>query len=135
MVPMKYTDANYVPIEEAGDEAHPRAVFSVREALWLIVLAVCLAVAYFSPLGRHLSHVREINDVLAELGPVAVLAFIGACALVIAIGIPRMLLYPIGGVAFGFWGGLIWTNIAVMFGGYATFCYARWGGRTYIVRK
>lgn len=132
---MKYTDANYVPIQEAGDEKAPRAVFSIREASWLIVLAACLAIVYFSPLGEHLKHVREINDLLEGFGAMAVLIFIAACAVVIGVGFPRMLLYPIGGVAFGFWGGLIWTNVGVLIGGYGVFCYARWGGRNFIVRK
>lgn len=122
-------------INESAEQSVPHPAFRVREAMVILVLAVCLAFAYFSPLAEHLTHLREVNDYLAGLGSMAVLVFIGGATILVAIGIPRMAMYPIAGIAFGFWGGLVWTTIAVIVGGYAVFCYARWGGRTYIVGK
>jgi len=44
-------------------------------------------------------------------------------------------LCPIGGMAFGFWQGLLWAQLGTMLGYYATFLFVRWSGRDFILRK
>jgi uncharacterized membrane protein YdjX (TVP38/TMEM64 family) len=52
-----------------------------------------------------------------------------------AIGLPRMLLYPVGGMAFGFSAGLLWNLLGTLIGAYATFTYARWAGQSLVTKK
>ena len=108
---------------------------NVKEVVWLLTLVVCILLVYFSPIGDQLKRVREIQQALDEAGPVAELVFVLGATLVTSLGFPRMLIYPIGGLAFGFLPGLFWSVIALLFGGYIPFCYARWGGRAMIIRR
>lgn len=109
--------------------------FGPKEAFWLTTVLVCALIVLLSPLRDELTRVREINDRLDQMGPAAELVFIAGSIVVTALGFPRMLIYPIGGIAFGFFWGLTWSVIALLFGGYIPFCYARWGGRTWIIRR
>ncbi len=114
----------------------PRArLFRPKEAFWLATVLVCVLIVFLSPLKDELTHVRDINERLDRMGPTAELVFIVGAVIITALGFPRMLVYPVGGIAFGFFWGLIWSVTALLFGGYIPFCYARWGGRSWIVRK
>lgn len=115
--------------------ASGRKVFRLKEAIWLLTLLICAYLVYVSPLGEKLSRVREIHEILDAKGSSAILAFVGGATVITAIGFPRMLIYPVGGLAFGFFWGLTWSVIALLFGGYIPFCYARWGGRAWIVKR
>ena len=46
---------------------------------------------------------------------------------------PRLLFCPIGGFAFGFVHGLLWTQLATIAGYYVTFLFVRWGGREVVL--
>jgi len=52
----------------------------------------------------------------------------------VASGMPRLLFCPIGGLAFGFWYGLLWTQAATLAGYYVLFLFVRWGGRDFVLR-
>ena len=52
--------------------------------------------------------------------------FIGSTVL-LAFGCPRLLLYGIAGMLFGFVKGLIIMQCAALVGSYGTFCIVRWG--------
>ncbi len=109
--------------------------FGPKEAFWLATVLICALIVLLSPLKDELTRVREINERLDQMGPTPELAFIAGSILVTALGFPRMLIYPIGGIAFGFFWGLTWSVVALLFGGYIPFCYARWGGRSWIIRR
>lgn len=109
--------------------------FRLREVIWLSTVLICAAIVYFSPLGEKLTEIRDIHEFLEDKGSTAVLVFVAGASLITAIGFPRMLIYPVGGLAFGFLWGLIWSVVALLFGGYIPFCYARWGGRGWILRR
>jgi uncharacterized membrane protein YdjX (TVP38/TMEM64 family) len=47
---------------------------------------------------------------------------------------PRLLFCPIGGLAFGFWHGLLWTQVATLAGYYTLFLLVRWGGQDFVLR-
>ena len=115
--------------------SRPARVLRVRETVWLLTLLVCGLIVYFSPLRHELTRIREINDALDRIGPSAELTFIAGAALITTLGFPRMLVYPVGGIAFGFLGGLVWSVVALLIGGYLPFCYARWSGRNWMVRR
>lgn len=103
--------------------------------MWITSLLAGILLVYLSPIRHELTRVREIKGALDQIGPGAELAFMAGAALITALGFPRMLVYPVGGIAFGFFWGLVWSVIALLFGGYLPFCYARWGGRSWITRK
>lgn len=106
-----------------------------KEWLWLIGLALLLLVTYLSPLKEHLSHAQEIKSLLAGYGSMAPVVFVCLMSLITAIGIPRMVIYPIGGLVFGFSEGLAWSLLATVAGAYLTFIYARWAGRGLVIKK
>lgn len=106
-----------------------------REWAWLLLLTLALLVTYLSPLKEHLTHFQVIKRDLEQFGPSAPLVFIIAMSGLSAIGIPRMVMYPIAGLAFGFYAGLAWSLIATLIGAYATFLYARWAGRGLVLKK
>lgn len=109
--------------------------FHWREGIWLATLLSCVLLVYFSPIREQLTRAREIHELLDQAGPKAELAFMAGAIVITALGFPRMLVYPIGGLAFGFLWGMTWSVIALLFGGYIPFCYARWGGRGWITRR
>jgi uncharacterized membrane protein YdjX (TVP38/TMEM64 family) len=100
----------------------------------LAVLLACLAAVYLTPLRQVLQQVNEINTKLHELGLMGPFAFVLGVAFLVAIGCPRLLLCPIGGLAFGFWEGFLWSQTGTILGFYAAFLFVRWGGQE-IVRK
>lgn len=123
--------------DQAGpmDIATRESAVSLREWTWLALIAAALLATYLSPLGEHLTHVAELRQDLERLGPLAPLVFILAMTGLTAAGIPRMAMYPLAGLAFGFLPGLLWSMVATVAGAYATFLYARWAGRSLVMKK
>lgn len=56
-------------------------------------------------------------------------AYVTASALLMAVGVPRLLLCSVAGLAFGFGWGLAWSQAGTLLGSYLTFLFVRWGGR------
>ncbi len=56
-------------------------------------------------------------------------------ALLVAIGVPRLPLAALCGALFGFRVGAPLAWISGTLGSYATFCFARWGGREWVRRR
>ncbi|CUW37482.1 conserved membrane protein of unknown function [Magnetospirillum sp. XM-1] len=63
----------------------------------------------------------------------ALFVLIGALA--VCVGLPRQGVCFLAGYAFGFAEGLLWSTLASMLGCVATFFYARFMGRSFIVRR
>lgn len=104
----------------------------------LVLLGVMLAVLwliYGSPLRQSLGHLREMNTHLSRMGFWAPLIFTVAVALLVAAGCPRLLLCPIGGMAFGFWEGLLWSQLGTLIGSYLLFLFVRWSGQELVLRR
>jgi len=121
------------------DPAREEKDFSLRElfikaGLLMAFLTACLVLIFLSPLRDYLSHYREITVRLGEMGGYAPLYFICGVAVLVFFGVPRLLLCPIGGMAFGFFWGLLWTQIGTLLGFYTAFLFIRWGGRDLVVR-
>ena len=107
----------------------------LKGAVLLAVLIACLSIVYLTSLRQLLHQVWEINTRLQGMGLAAPFIFIGGVALLVAIGCPRLLLCPIGGLAFGFWKGFFWTQVGTLIGFYATFLFVRWGGRDFVLGR
>ncbi len=99
------------------------------------LLVVAVIAVYFTPLQEHLRKVRELKETIQAFGPMGRVVFALAVAALVAVGLPRLIFCPIGGMAFGFAEGLIWTQAATLLGYYGTFLFVRWGGRERVLRR
>lgn len=106
----------------------------IKPLIVLLALSVGLIVVAMSPLKEHLKHVELLRDQIRALGAWGPPVFVIAVFALITLGVPRILFFPIGGLAFGFWWGLVWTQLATMMGYYAIFLFVRWGGRDFVAR-
>lgn len=106
-----------------------------REWVWLLVTATALLVVTGTSAFEGFAHAEELRTRLAGTGRLAPVIFIALFSLLTAMGTPRMVMYPLAGLLFGFAYGLLWSLLASLFGAYAAFLYARWGGRGWIYRK
>jgi len=106
-----------------------------RVLLLVGVLIAVLALAWFTPLRTLFSEPQEISERLRALGPVAPLVFTLAVAVLVALGVPRLILCAAGGLTFGFLEGLLWSQVGTLLGSYATFLFARWSGRGYLLQR
>ena len=108
---------------------------SVRKAAaLLVVLLVIVAVVYASPLRNYLNDARQISADIRQAGRMAPVLFMVGVGLLVAVGIPRLLLCAIGGMTFGFVNGLLWSQVGTLLGYYLVFLYIRWGGRAFVRR-
>jgi uncharacterized membrane protein YdjX (TVP38/TMEM64 family) len=98
------------------------------------VLLLAFVIVYCSPLKAWLQQAWEFKRQLHSLGLVGRLYFTGIVCVLVALGIPRLIFCPIGGMAFGFVQGLWWTQLATMMGYYLIFLFVRWGGRAWVLR-
>lgn len=105
----------------------------LKPLIVLTVLTLGLIVVYLSPLRDALQHVRDLKAQLKQLGPVGPIVYMLAVFVLISLGTPRLLLCPIGGMAFGFVRGLLWTQIPTLLGYYVIFSFVRWGGRDFVM--
>ena len=100
----------------------------------LAVVAAAFALVYFTPARKFLGNIQSVKYWLLSLGWVGPAAWMGIVFALVAAGMPRLLFCPIGGLAFGFWHGLLWTQVATLGGYYALFLFVRWGGRDFVLR-
>ncbi len=122
-----------IPQETKRPSSPGRAALKIL--LQVLLLAGSIFIIYLPPVRDQLGRIHEISDYLIGLGWVGPLIFIPAVAVLVAVGVPRLLLCPIGGLAFGFWKGLLITQLATVIGFYGTFLFVRWSGRDMILRK
>jgi uncharacterized membrane protein YdjX (TVP38/TMEM64 family) len=122
--------------DEQADTAGASPVKSILKGLiLLLVLVGGLAVIYLTPLRGYLTEVHRVSERLKHAGVAAPIVFVLAVAVLVAIGCPRLLLCPIGGLTFGFFWGLLWTQLGTILGFYATFLFVHWTGREFVLRK
>ena len=107
----------------------------VKGLLLLAVLCAGLLVVYFSPLNHYLRNIQEINERLKHTGMAAPLIYTLGVFLLVAFGFPRLILCTLGGMAFGFIWGLIWSQIGILLGTYVQFLFIGWGGRDLALRQ
>ena len=108
--------------------------FSWKPLIMLAVVAAAFALVYFTPARKYLGNIQSVKYWLLSLGWVGPVVWMGIVFVLVAAGMPRLLFCPIGGLAFGFWHGLLWTQVATLAGYYALFLFVRWGGRDFVLR-
>jgi uncharacterized membrane protein YdjX (TVP38/TMEM64 family) len=120
-------------------QTHTPKKSQMVDFLWkpVIMLAVILAafvLVYFTPARKYLANIQSVKFWLLSLGWLGPAVWVGIVFALVAGGTPRLLFCPIGGLAFGFWRGLLWTQVATLAGYYALFLFVRWGGRDFVLR-
>ncbi len=108
--------------------------FAWKLLIILAVVAAALALAHSTSARNYLGNIQNLKFWLLSLGWVGPAAGMGIVFVLVATGTPRLLFCPIGGLAFGFWQGLLWTQVATLAGSYALFLFVRWGGRDFVLR-
>jgi uncharacterized membrane protein YdjX (TVP38/TMEM64 family) len=107
----------------------------MRALVLLAILLSGLLIVYLSPLRQYLGDIREINARLSQAGMAAPLLYTLGVFVLVMFGFPRLALCPLGGMAFGFFWGLFWSQLGTLLGAYAQFLFMRWGGRDFMLRR
>lgn len=120
------------PIEKPGSNYF----LSMRKDL-LFILAFFLVILLLnlSPLRQYWSEALVFIKGIRRYGTLAPFLFTASVAILVSIGIPRLLLCTIGGMLFGFYQGLLYSVTGTIIGYYVVFSVVRRVGRTYIVSR
>ena len=111
------------------------ATNTTRKLLILLSIgAVLLYVFNATPIGKQIrdwdtlaSVFNTPDDLRGEI------YFLAISTILTAAGVPRLLFYALGGFAFGFWEGLLWSLCSSLLGSFAAFRLARWGSRAWLL--
>jgi hypothetical protein len=97
--------------------------------LAVLLVAAFMALAHFTPLKAWITNVQTWKSLVREFGWGAHAVFVGACALVVMLGVPRLPLCAAAGLIFGFGEGLGLSLIGSTLGSYGAFVLSRHGFR------
>ncbi|MBI4987969.1 MAG: VTT domain-containing protein [Rhodocyclales bacterium] len=106
-----------------------------RLLLLLGAAAAAFILFYFTPVGAVVSDIHKLraflagDDFRAEAGYSAIVVGL------VALGAPRLIFYVLGGLAFGFWQGLVLAQVGAVIGSFITFCAVRSGGRGWLQQR
>ncbi|TVP79851.1 MAG: DedA family protein [Puniceicoccaceae bacterium] len=101
----------------------------------LFVGTIALILLHMTPLSALLGNVQELRDFLDGDDFWAEVLYLLAVVFFVSIGAPRLVFYSLGGVAFGFWEGLLLAQIGTLLGSLITFQTVRWGGKEWVVGR
>jgi uncharacterized membrane protein YdjX (TVP38/TMEM64 family) len=104
----------------------------------LVLLAVLLSgliFLYFSPVHGFIKDIQELKVRLASMGVTAPLFFTLGVFVLVFFGFPRLYLCFLGGMAFGFFWGLVWSQLGTILGMYIQFLFLNWGGGDFARRR
>jgi uncharacterized membrane protein YdjX (TVP38/TMEM64 family) len=107
----------------------------LRRLLFLLAAAAAAFVLlYFTPVGGIVRDIHQLRAFLAGDDLWAEVAYVFLVVGLVAIGAPRLIFYVLGGLAFGFWQGLVLAQIGAVTGSWLTFWAVRHGGRDWFER-
>ena len=127
--------------DEAGEEALAAPAAEIeqvarttsRKLLTLLVAGGgLLLVLHLTPWGQEIRDWNTLSGIFRTDDPRRELYFVLASSLLIMAGVPRLVFCALGGFAFGFWEGLLWSTLGSLLGSFAAFRAARWGGREWL---
>ena len=139
------TDAARPPEEELPDidedalelsSVEPGLSRELKKLLTLLLGAAALfLLVYSTPISSLLHDVQQIRAFLKGDDLWAEVMFAGIVIVLVSIGMPRLIFYGIGGLAFGFWQGLLLAQMGSLAGSFLTFFAVRHGGRDWLMAK
>jgi uncharacterized membrane protein YdjX (TVP38/TMEM64 family) len=106
-----------------------------RLLILLVIASAIFALFYFTPVGAIVRDVQALRTYLKGDDLWAELTFGAMTAGLVAIGVPRLIFYGIGGLAFGFWQGLLLAQFGTLLGSFMTFYAVRHGGRDWLLNR
>lgn len=118
-----------------ADAAPGRLKTFIKAGVQILFLVGGICIMYLPPVKEQLGRINEISLRLQAFGWAAPGIFMCSVAVLVAVGVPRLLLCPIGGAAFGFFQGLLWTQMGTIMGFYGAFLLVRWAGRDAILTR
>lgn len=123
-----------IPIELEIEAAESAGKSEKKLLIMALVVIATILLFNFTPLKSLISDVT-FKDRIQQFGIWASSIYFLISVILIAIGIPRMLLCGIAGGLFGFKTGIIIGQFSALFGSYATFVFSRWGGREWVMAR
>lgn len=122
--------------------------YVLRKRVFFLVLLIGAGIfVWFSPLRLAFAHLhtladfeslgsmQKVRDFLTQFGVFGYLYFVLASAVLCALGMPRLLVCALAGLAYGVWWGVLLSQIGVTLGAYATFVFARVFGADFVLHK
>ncbi len=132
--PPETDEPDPVPLELEIEVAESAGKSEQKLLIMALVVIACIAIVHFTPLQKLTSD-QTWKQQIQHLGIWASFLFFLVCTGLIALGIPRMILCGLASVLFGFTTGFIIGQMSALFGSYATFVFARWGGREWVTKR
>lgn len=112
------------------------SVLNVRKDLIFIFIFFLFVLAlYLSPLKHYRESAIAFCEGINRYGTMAPLIFTLSVAVLVCIGVPRLLLCTIGGMLFGFYQGLLYSVAGTIIGSYIVFSVVRLVGRAFIISR
>lgn len=108
-----------------------------KKKLLGLALAVTLFIilGHYTPLRAWMLNVQAWKSYIRDVGPLAHVGFVFACAVAVMAGIPRLPLCGMAGLAFGFSKGLILSLSGSVLGSYLVFLLTRVGFKNTKIHK
>jgi uncharacterized membrane protein YdjX (TVP38/TMEM64 family) len=100
----------------------------------LAAAAAAFVLLYFTPVGAIVRDIHQLRAFLAGDDLWAETVYVLLVVGLVAIGAPRLIFYVLGGMAFGFWQGLLLAQVGAVIGSWLTFWAVRHGGRAWVER-
>lgn len=119
----------------AAETGRSRAKENRRVLILVTLVGSFMILAHFTPLKAWITNVQEWKSFVSELGWVAHLSFLLACAGGVMIGLPRLPLCAVAGLIFGFVEGLTLSLLGSTLGSYGAFVMARAGARHAVLAR
>ena len=128
------------PQEASSEEAQladleQAAQNTSRKLLTLLAIgAALLLVIHTTTFGEQIRNWDSLAGLFKAGGIKAEIYFVLISTFLITVGTPRLLLHALGGFAFGFWEGLLWSLCSSLIGSFLAFRASRWGGREWLIK-
>lgn len=123
-----------VPVELELEVAESAGKSEKKLLIMALVVVACIALVHFTPI-QQFTNDQAWKREIQHLGIWASSLFFLISTGLIAMGVPRMALCALGGILFGFKIGFITGQMSALCGSYATFVFARWGGRDWVMKR
>ncbi|MDT3736062.1 MAG: VTT domain-containing protein [Denitratisoma sp.] len=105
-----------------------------RLLMLLVAAAAAFVLLYFTPVGALVRDIHRLRAFLAGDDLWAEVVYVMLVFGLVAAGAPRLIFYVLGGLAFGFWQGLLLAQVGAVAGSGLTFWAVRHGGRAWFER-